>query len=104
MTAIVTLIGNVAILLSIVPLGYFIYRYARFSPWTSDILGIGLMTQKIVLAAVMGFILITIGLDALHIDWDWRAEFRLVFFVLILASFIFDDVQLVRIQRQRRRK
>ena len=60
----------------------FAYRYGRYSPWKATWQGITLQSQKITLAALVGFFLI----DTIVVADDWPGRNMILITLLILLS------------------
>lgn len=80
--------------LMLVALSVFIYRYGTRSPWRLTVLGRNLMYQKVILAVLLlsSFMKLFFG----HYPGFWIVD--LLTYLSILASFVGDTVQLMRIQ------
>ena len=93
-------IGNVAVLLMVIPLAVFISLYRSSSPWRDNELGIALMFQKI---ALMTMVLVIIAGNFLPPDWDLlRRSIRAVLFFGVLFFLIVDVFNLWEYQHGRR--
>lgn len=96
------LIPIVILLAAIIPLVLFEYRYARFSPWRSTTLGRNFMSQKLLMTALLGFLVASLFFP------EWRGLSRDVIryglYGLLVVTFWRDYVQLVKAQREGRRK
>lgn len=81
--------------LAIIPLGHFVYRYHRFSPWRATREGKNMMGQKIAMLAV--FLIIFVA--RLFGDWPGRTFVTVLVYLVLLFFFYNTDRQLIRVQK-----
>lgn len=85
--------------LAAIPLVLFIYRYARYSPWSSTLQGRGLFAQKWAMLA-----LILLGIASRIIDAPWLEVARVVLFSVLVSLFWVMLYGLVEAQNSDRSK
>lgn len=98
--AIIHIAPSYILLSALIPLIYFEYRYARFSPWRLTPLGRNVMYQKVVMTALLLFIILS--LFSPH--FAFRDEIRLVLYSSLVYMFWRDVFQLVKDQRANRER
>jgi len=91
-------VGNLVVVSYLLPLILFIYRYARYSPWTMSFVGRALMGEKIAFSLVIALVL----LGSYAHDYPGRDWIRLVVYASVLVFLWWDFMNLLHIQNKAR--
>lgn len=89
----------VLILVGWLGLGYLIYRYARYSPWRSTIIGQSFMMMKTALWALFTFVLVA----RLFPDWEGRKLISAALLLFVVVAIIWQTAVVVKLQGGLRR-
>lgn len=66
--------------------GTFAYRYVRHSPWNATWQGITLLSQKITMAALVGFFIVDTVVTAFWPEMRWPGRYSLLMILLTLLA------------------
>lgn len=86
----------ILVVLAIIPLADFIYRYHRYSPYKLNQIGRTLMRQKWALLGLFVLILST----RLWGDYFGRTALTILFFLFLIVMFYMTNLELRRIQKK----
>lgn len=89
---------NCVLVMMVIPLVGFIYRYGRYSPWRASWQGITLMSQNIALLSLVSYYLV----DAVWGNWAHQRVILAAILIVLLALFWSALVGLLYVQNHQK--